>query len=119
MRFINNIFLILLLILAVSCVQQSQPIQQTQNQVKNVDALKNGNTSGVETKEVNYGPATGFLAQPKENGVYPAIVMIHEWWGLNDNIKEMAKSLAAEGYVVLAVDLFNGKLQKMQMKQGN
>jgi len=48
----------------------------------------------------------GFLATPKEEGTYPGVVMIHEWWGLNDNIKEMAKILAKEGYVVFAVDLY-------------
>jgi len=36
--------------------------------------------------------------------------MIHEWWGLNENIKEMAKKLASHGYVVLAVDLYDGKI---------
>jgi carboxymethylenebutenolidase len=39
----------------------------------------------------------------------PAVIMIHEWWGLNDNIRAMAERLAAEGYIVLAVDLFGGK----------
>ena len=38
----------------------------------------------------------------------PAVIMIHEWWGLNDNIRAMAERLAAEGYIVLAVDLFGG-----------
>jgi len=39
----------------------------------------------------------------------PAVIMIHEWWGLNDNIRAMAERLAAEGYIVLAVDLFGGE----------
>ncbi len=40
----------------------------------------------------------------------PAVIMIHEWWGLNDNIRAMADRLAAEGYIVFAVDLFSGKV---------
>ena len=48
----------------------------------------------------------GFLAKPNGAAEYPGIIMIHEWWGLNDNIKYMAKLLAKEGYVVYAVNLY-------------
>ena len=39
----------------------------------------------------------------------PAVIMIHEWWGLNDNVRAQADRLAAAGYIVFAVDLFGGK----------
>ena len=39
----------------------------------------------------------------------PAVIMIHEWWGLNDQVRAAADRLAAEGYIVLAVDLFGGQ----------
>jgi carboxymethylenebutenolidase len=53
---------------------------------------------------------SGFLVQPVTPGKYPGIVMIHEWWGLNDQVKSMADITAREGYVVLAVDLFKGNV---------
>jgi len=68
----------------------------------------------VATQDVVYAtvkgkPANGFLAYPVEaHGALPAVLMFHEWWGLNDNIKAMAQRLAGQGYVVLAVDLFGG-----------
>jgi carboxymethylenebutenolidase len=51
----------------------------------------------------------GYFAAPAD--VFeplPAIILIHEWWGLNDNIRAMADRLAGEGYMVLAVDLYHG-----------
>lgn len=65
----------------------------------------------VEATFVNYFDNTeGYLAKPTTSGQFPGIVMIHEWWGLNENIKMMAEKLASHGYVVLAVDLYNGNV---------
>jgi carboxymethylenebutenolidase len=40
----------------------------------------------------------------------PAVLLVHEWWGLNDQIKAMAAEFAKEGYLALAVDLYGGKV---------
>jgi carboxymethylenebutenolidase len=61
--------------------------------------------------EVDGQLAHGYLAMPEDVAdPLPAIIMIHEWWGLNDNIKAAANQLAGEGYIVLAVDLFGGSV---------
>ena len=52
---------------------------------------------------------TGMLYTPAGKGPFPALVVIHEWWGLNDWVKEQATKLADQGYVTLAVDLYRGK----------
>jgi carboxymethylenebutenolidase len=63
---------------------------------------------------VAFGRATeivaGFLALPRDPGRRRAIIVIHEWWGLNEWVKEQAEKLAANGYVALAVDLYEGKV---------
>ncbi len=75
----------------------------------------------VNGRTVSYGrqdetDRTGYLAEPANvdsvlaaRGVeaLPGIVVIHEWWGLNDNIRAASRRLAGQGYRVLAVDLYN------------
>ncbi len=56
------------------------------------------------------GNASGLLYLPSGSGSHPAIIVIHEWWGLNDWVKEQASNLASEGYVALAVDLYRGQV---------
>ncbi|MCE9498988.1 MAG: dienelactone hydrolase family protein [Leptospira sp.] len=51
-----------------------------------------------------------FLSVPQKKGKYPAIILIHEWWGLNDWIKENAKRYSEKGYVALAVDLYRSSV---------
>lgn len=70
----------------------------------------------VDTMQVNYtetdsGAISGFLAKPQNgNENLPGILVIHEWWGLNDNVRMMTKRLAGLGYTALAVDLYNGQV---------
>jgi carboxymethylenebutenolidase len=79
--------------------------------------------SGLQNQSINYfDGSSGYLVyadttnatstsgQQQQQQKLPAVVMIHEWWGLNDNIKDMANELASEGYVVLAADLYNGEV---------
>jgi carboxymethylenebutenolidase len=67
-----------------------------------------------KTRMVAFGGATekvaGFLALPRDQRLHRAIIVVHEWWGLNEWVKEQAERLAANGYVALAVDLYNGKV---------
>ena len=69
----------------------------------------------VTTEEVAYATVggrtvTGALARPAgEEGPLPGVIVIHEWWGLNDNVRDMARRLANEGYAALAVDLYGGE----------
>ena len=69
-------------------------------------------TPKTQTVEFPSGKETvgGFLAVPEKPGTYPGLVVIHEWWGLNDWVKEETQKLADQGYVALAVDLYRGKI---------
>jgi carboxymethylenebutenolidase len=77
-----------------------------------VTLLLHADPAKTETVSYKSGDETvnGFLALPDGGGKHPAIVVIHEWWGLNDQVKEDAQKLAAQGYVALAVDLYRGKV---------
>src|SRR6202453_2425920 len=52
----------------------------------------------------------GILYTPAGQGPFPALIVIHEFWGLNDWVKEQAGKLADQGYVALAIDLYRGKV---------
>jgi len=68
----------------------------------------------VQSEDVTFksGAETvgGYLARPDSAGRHPALVVIHEWWGLNDWVKEQAQQFAEQGYVALAPDLYHGKV---------
>ena len=51
-----------------------------------------------------------YLAKARTAGPFPAVIVIQEWWGLNDHIKDVTERFAREGYVSLAPDLYHGKV---------
>ena len=64
-------------------------------------------TSG---REVEYAEGiNGYLALPENAENAPALILIHEWWGLNEDIRAKAREFAAAGYAALAVDLYGGE----------
>ena len=90
---------------------------------------EHGNDSPVASPMTSYEPAqpvssesvvyttsdgkeiSGWLAKPvNADGPLPGLIVIHEWWGLNDNVRKAAERLAGEGYIALAVDLHYGKI---------
>jgi len=52
---------------------------------------------------------SGYLAAPGGAGRHPALIVVHEWWGLNDWVRAKADHFARDGYVALAIDLYRGK----------
>ncbi|MDT0633107.1 dienelactone hydrolase family protein [Rubrivirga sp. S365] len=80
-------------------------------------ATAGADTADVTVERVVYGTVdgqtlTGTIARPAGAGPtagLPGVVVIHEWWGLNENVEDMARRLADEGYAALAVDLYGGE----------
>src|SRR5713226_4285516 len=68
----------------------------------------------ADSKSVSYksGDETvqALLYTPPGKGPFPAIIAIHEYWGLNDWVKEQSSKLADQGYTALAIDLYRGKV---------
>ena len=64
----------------------------------------------IREEEISYiaGDTTcrGFLARPEGDTPRPAVLVVHEWWGLNDYIRGRARQMAELGYVALAVDMY-------------
>ena len=69
---------------------------------------------GPHTETVQFpngkGTTSGFVAVPVKTGRYAAIIVAPEWFGLTDWVKEQTEKLAGEGYIVLAVDMYGGKV---------
>ena len=78
-----------------------------------VDALFGNDTAdfaNTDFVDAQGNQLLGYLAVPEGPGPHPAVLLIHEWWGLNEGITILADALAKEGYVVLAPDAYRGNV---------
>ena len=66
--------------------------------------------NAINYKRPDGQEVAGYLAEPVQGAKAPAIVVIQEWWGLNDQIRGVADKLAKEGYRALVPDLYRGKV---------
>lgn len=99
--------------------QQMSALHQHDTPIPSPQVLAMGHLEEeVNAEEVTYGtigetPLTGYMALPANadpDTPLPGIIVIQEWWGLNENIEAMTRHLAAEGYSALAVDLYDDQI---------
>ena len=66
----------------------------------------------ITSKEIEFAVngknGSGYVSHPSSPGKYPAVVVIQEWWGLDDHIKNIAERFARIGFSAIAPDLYNG-----------
>ena len=89
-------------------------IEYTRESVDAVEVVPNrlggADLKPIVSEEVSYyGDTKGYFVRPDDDGEYPGLILIHEWWGLNNNIRSLAEDFAALGYAALAVDLYDGE----------
>ena len=80
---------------------------------KSLHELKSGAAPKLLGKDIDLGGSKAYLSVPKGKGPHPGVLVIHEWWGLNNNVKHWADRLAADGYAALAIDLYGGNVAKI------
>ncbi len=105
-----------ILIAGSSCTDDTPPAQSGPS-ADTPDALPAavlGTAGPLSGQHVPYyaedASAMGYLAVPEGAGPFPAVILIHEWNGLVDRVREVADAMAAEGYVALAADLYSGQV---------
>jgi len=87
--------------------------QVSEEEFKKMHELKKDEAPKLEGTPIDIGGTKGYLSLPKNaKAPMPAVIVIHEWWGLNDNVMHWADRIAAEGYAAVAVDLYGGAVAK-------
>ncbi len=83
--------------------------EATSSQAAAVEPAAATRGEAVAYAELEGAPVEGYLARPAAREPVAGVIVIQEWWGLNDSIRAMADRFAGEGYAALAVDLYRGR----------
>jgi carboxymethylenebutenolidase len=85
----------------------------TEEQFKALHQLTGDKAPPPRGEKVTIDGTRAYLSLPKgKSAPLPGLIVIHEWWGLNEHIQHWADRLAEDGYAALAVDLYGGKITK-------
>lgn len=117
MRPLAIVSVVLIGLLAVGCTpapsSMSTPAAPTEKKMEEKEEMKTENARDIITGEIAYyfkkPEIKGYLARPADDLQHPGLILIHEWWGLNDNMRRNAQEFAKLGYVALAVDMYGGQ----------
>jgi carboxymethylenebutenolidase len=82
----------------------------TEAEFKALHELRGDDAPPRTGQSIDLAGTRAYLSLPAGDGPFPALVVIHEWWGLNSHIEHWADRLASAGYAALAVDLYGGKV---------
>src|SRR5262245_49784636 len=110
-----------LLLFAIACSSSTPPTETTpptstspvtgplsETEFKAMHAATTEGPTNTKGQMIELAGSKAYLSLPNGKGAFPGIVVIHEWWGLNANIKHWSDRFAAAGYAALAVDLYGG-----------
>lgn len=86
-----------------------------EEEFKKMHELRKDQPPALKGVEIKIGEDRAYLSLPPgKKGPLPAVMVIHEFWGLNEHIEHWCDRLAATGYAALAVDLYKGQVAKVQ-----
>jgi len=108
----TNALIVAGLVAATACSSET-PREAEQEVTSSIPAAILGEAPPPQGETVTYVPGDsatrGYLAVPDGDGPYPALILIHEWNGLVDRVRQVADAFADQGYIALAADLYHGR----------
>ena len=106
-------FLALVLIAGLAACAREAPRDAEEVVTSSIPAAILGTAPPPRGAALRYVPGdtltTGYLAVPEGDSPFPALILIHEWNGLTDRVRQVADAFADQGYVALAADVYQGR----------